>query len=143
MKVFGEKMDRFDYRKRIGIYAVIVNPNNEKILTVENARGHYFLPGGGIYINETHEQCLKREMLEETGYEILIGTFVGNAMQYHLSSKGEPILGDGYFYLAKLKDKVQDPTEEDHLMKWFNIKEIENKLFHQHQIWAVKEALSK
>lgn len=37
--------------------------------------------------------------------------------------------------------QVSEPTEEDHLLIWVEpIRAVEN-LFHEHQIWAVHEAL--
>lgn len=43
-------------------------PAKDKVLSVQNSRGHYFLPGGGIENEESYQECLEREMLEETGY---------------------------------------------------------------------------
>lgn len=37
----------------------------------------YFLPGGEIGNNETHEECLKRECSEEIGYNIMFGEYIG------------------------------------------------------------------
>lgn len=46
----------------------------EKILLVKRGRepfkGQWALPGGRIDENETAEECLKREMKEETGLEV-------------------------------------------------------------------------
>ncbi|WP_245595313.1 NUDIX domain-containing protein [Fictibacillus gelatini] len=36
--------------------------------------------------NETHEECLKREVLEEMGMNIEIGLFVGCARRYFYST---------------------------------------------------------
>ncbi|WP_339063840.1 helix-turn-helix domain-containing protein [Tepidibacillus marianensis] len=95
------------------------------------------------YLDMTHEDCLRREMLEETGYEVFIGSFIGNAMRYHQSIDDEPLLGDGYFYLARLLNKVQEPIEDDHYLRWLSIKQIEKLLFNEHQVWAVNEGLTK
>jgi 8-oxo-dGTP diphosphatase len=139
--IFGEKIDNLNYKIRKGVYAVIFNSTNDKVLTVQTSNGHYFLPGGGIEHNELHEDCLKREMLEETGYEVVIGSFIGQAMKYFFSTKNEPLLSDGYFYLAKLLNKVQEPLEYNHDLKWIRVEHIEELLFHEHQVWAVKEGL--
>lgn len=72
---------------------------------MQTSRGDYFLPGGGIENKETYQECLEREILEETGYTALIGTFIGNAKSYFLSTKKEPLLNDGYSYLAELLEK--------------------------------------
>jgi 8-oxo-dGTP diphosphatase len=142
-KVFGDKKEGLDYELRKGAYAVIFNSAKDKILTVQTASGHHFLPGGGIEDNETAKECLIREVLEETGFEVSIGTFIGKAMRYFQSTKKEPILSEGYFYLAELTNKVQAPVDADHFLKWVSIRNIEKLLFHDHQIWAVKEGLKK
>ena len=80
-------------------------------------------------------------MLEETGYSIAIGDFIGHAKQYFLSSKNEPLLGDSYFFLAELQGKRQEPVEDDHFLCWVDINKLESLLFHEHQRWAVREAL--
>ncbi|MEZ2715097.1 NUDIX domain-containing protein [Niallia circulans] len=85
------------------------NIARDKVLTVQNARGHYFLPGGEIENDESYQECLEREMLEETGYKISIGTFIGDAKRYFRSSKNEPLINEGYFYMAKLLETIQKP----------------------------------
>lgn len=43
--IFGNQKKGLDYKIRKGAYAVIFNPENEKVLTVQTQSGHYFLPG--------------------------------------------------------------------------------------------------
>ena len=57
---------------RVGTRAVIFNKNNE-ILVEHSLRPHenfYYLPGGGVLFLEKIEDCLAREVLEETGLEV-------------------------------------------------------------------------
>jgi 8-oxo-dGTP pyrophosphatase MutT (NUDIX family) len=42
-----------------------------RLLVLENAEGKYELPGGGWEHNETLEECLRREIKEELGVEVL------------------------------------------------------------------------
>ncbi|GIN86359.1 DNA mismatch repair protein MutT [Heyndrickxia sporothermodurans] len=137
VKVFGEKMVGLDYHIRKGVYAIIFNSAKDKVLTVQNSRGHYFLPGGGIENDESCIECLEREMLEETVYKVSIGSFIGNAKRYFHSTKNEPLINDGYFYLAELLDKIQEPTEDDHFIRWMDIDNAQELLFHEHHYWAV------
>ncbi len=44
-------------------------------------------------------------------------------MRYFQSTKGEPLLNDGYFYLATLCNKIQEPIEDDHFIEWINTRE--------------------
>lgn len=139
--IFGEKMEGLSYKLRKGVYAVIFNSSNDKIAVVRTADGKYFLLGGGVENNESHQDCLTREIIEEAGYEVIIGTYIGTSMRYFLSAKNEPMISDGYFYLAQLREKVQEPIEDDHFLEWVNVKEVEELLFHEHQVWAVKEGV--
>jgi len=142
-KVFGEKIDGLEYKIRKCVYAIILNNTRKKVLTVQNSRGHYFLPGGGIENDESNQKCLERELLEETGYKISIGSFIGNARRYFQSTKNEPLINEGYFYLAALLGKLQEPVEEDHLIKWIDIDSVQGLFVHDHHCWAVFEALNK
>ncbi|HBT18668.1 MAG TPA: hypothetical protein DEA52_01275, partial [Clostridiaceae bacterium] len=47
-----------------------------KVLLLSNLRGDYKFPGGGLESFETDEEALKREVKEETGYEVkAVGRF--------------------------------------------------------------------
>ncbi|XXM70780.1 NUDIX hydrolase [Lysinibacillus sphaericus] len=140
-KVFGEKRKDSNYEWRKGVYGVILNTTNDKVMTVHNGKGHHFLPGGGIEGDETHLGCLEREIIEETGYRACVDSYIGNAMRYFQSTTGEPLISDGYFYLADLLVKMQEPTEEDHYVEWISVKHAKHLLVHEHHYWAVNEGL--
>ncbi len=141
--LFGKMEEGFDYKIRRGVYAVIFNIEKNLLLTVRNPEGMYFLPGGGMKKNEAFHCCLIREVLEETGYSIVIGDFIGHAQQYFFSRKNEPFLGDAYFYLAELLEKRHEPIEKDHFLSWIEIEEAQNVLLHDYHRWAVGEVLRR
>lgn len=143
VKIFGRKIDGLDYQMRKGVYAICFNSTMDKVLTVQNSKGDYFLPGGGIENGEDDFSCLEREMLEETGFKVTIGSYIGNAMKYFKSTKAEPLLNNGYFYLVELSDKVQEPLEDDHYISWIDLENAEQLLIHEHHYWAIIEGLSK
>lgn len=64
-----------DYNIHTGIYGLILNEQCSKILLIKKVRGPYKglydLPGGSPNFEETLEQTLEREILEETGLEII------------------------------------------------------------------------
>ncbi len=138
-KTFGIRLENEKYKDRIGVYAIILN-NSGKVATVKTEKG-YFLIGGGIKKGETHRECLIRECLEETGYDIEIKEFICKSDRYHYSDSlncyFHPI---GYFYIADLKCKVQEPIETDHKLEWISIKELEKRMYLEHQIWAIEQA---
>ena len=57
---------------RVGTRAVIFSKNNELLvehcLTPET--DYYYLPGGGVWFHEKIDDCLVREVKEETGLEV-------------------------------------------------------------------------
>ncbi|MEZ7890788.1 MAG: NUDIX domain-containing protein [Candidatus Wallbacteria bacterium] len=62
---------------RVRIGAIIIE--NDSILLVHHQkddRDYWLLPGGGLEASESIEECIKREMLEETGYDVKPGKLV-------------------------------------------------------------------
>lgn len=53
----------------LGVRAIVTNDENEILLVKHTYQNHWFLPGGGVDKGETFEQAIKRELVEETGYE--------------------------------------------------------------------------
>lgn len=139
---FGEKEIGKEYIWRPAVYCLMFNSQKDEIAIIQTGDGKFFLPGGGIENNETHEKCLKREVLEEMGMDIEIGLFVGCARRYFYSTNEyKYYLSEGYFYLCDTGRQISKPTEEDHFIKWVEPIQAIKHLFHEHQIWAVKEAL--
>jgi len=75
---FGENFEDVRYTVRKDGYGVILHPSGKKIAVVKTPKG-YFLPGGSVEANETLGRCLKREVLEEIGYEVKVISFIGRA----------------------------------------------------------------
>ena len=71
----------------IRVTAAIIR-DKEKILIAQRKRGSslelkWELPGGKIELNESPEECLKRELLEEFGIETeILGFFTSNTHRY-------------------------------------------------------------
>jgi len=137
---FGVKEEGKEYIWRPAVYCLMFSPQKNKIAIIRTLKGKYFLPGGGIEQNETHEECLKREAIEEMGMEIIIGCFIGCARRYFYS-KNESIyyLSEGYFYLCKKGKQISKPIDEDHVLEWFEPIQAIKSLVHEHQSWAVSE----
>lgn len=139
-RTFGEGSENIQYKHRAGVYAVIFDGKGN-IAAVNTPEG-YFLIGGGIEEGETHIECLKRECLEETGYDIEVKDFICKGNKYFYSkSLSRYFYLICYFYITELKGKIKEPVEPDHEFVWIAINDIEEKLFFEHHIWAVNEAL--
>lgn len=138
--VFGRRKPELQYRLRRGIYALVCDDKN-RVLTIRKPWG-VFLPGGGLEEGETHEECLHRELLEETGFSIEIEKKIGHAKRYFVRhNTGEPMLSDAHFYAVHLTGQTREPMEENHETLWLGEGRLRLSLFHEHHIWAAMEFL--
>jgi 8-oxo-dGTP diphosphatase len=139
-KAFGERLEGINYVERTGVYGVTFNDVGN-IAVVKIPIG-YFLPGGGIEQNETHQQCVEREFLEEIGYTITLEKFICKASYYHFSRHLKYYMHViGYFYNVKLVSKVNNGIEEDHQLTWMEPERCIKELELEHQSWAVSQAI--
>lgn len=124
-----------DARTRIttrqAVRAIIIQ--DSKILMVHTNKGDYKFPGGGIKKNESHEDALRREVAEETGYIVNemkeeAGTIVQrNPNQFDNGGIFQMI---SYYYLCDVKNirtrQNLDKYEQDQEFspKWMDIDEV-------------------
>ena len=112
---FGYKKPTEQYVLRPSCYAIIFN-SSSKIAAIQKGN-NYFLPGGGMEGNETKEECLHRELLEELGWAIEIEQYIGNAERYFYAEKEDTYyLNDGFFYIANMVQKQTENCEGDHVL---------------------------
>jgi 8-oxo-dGTP diphosphatase len=138
-KVFGEKLEGTVYIRRTGVYGIAFNKEGN-IAVVKTPKG-YFLPGGGIENEENHKECIKREFLEETGYEITIENYINKYSLYHTTKDNAYFYLIGFFYIVNLKQRSNYKTEEDHKLIWLEPSQCVKCLLLRHQSWAVSQAL--
>lgn len=55
--------------KSTSVYGVFLNKKREVLLVKDASSGKWGFPGGGIEAGEDHGRSLKRELIEETGFE--------------------------------------------------------------------------
>ena len=135
MLEFGTRIESISYTERPGVYAIIRNAGN--IAVVRTNKG-YFLPGGGVDSGEGFESALKREIVEEIGFDSEIGEKIGIAAQYIMAtSEKRHYKKIGHFYLATLGPKISEITE--HELVWISPEESFEMLARPYQVWAVRE----
>lgn len=135
---FGEKKE-VPYVTRIGVYIVIEN-ENEQFVLVQAPNGAYFLPGGEIEAGETKEEALKRELLEELGYEVKEAHYLGVADEYfHSRHRQTDYYNPGYFYGTKAFQQVAPPTENFNGIAWFSKEDAVKNLKRGSHKWAVEQ----
>ena len=112
--------------------AFILNNNGELLVERRKnspAMGTLDLPGGFADMNETVEEGLKREVMEETGLEVTEATYMfSKPNTYHYSGVDIPTLD--MFFRCKVKDdnkvKANDDAAE---CMWIPLEEIETEQF--------------
>ena len=87
MIIYGDKLADTEYVVRPGVYGLAFDAEL-KVALVKVPFG-YHLPGGGIEEDEDHEMCLRRELLEETGYTIDITKMLNISHQYAYSERSQ------------------------------------------------------
>ena len=112
--------------------AFILNKDGELLVERRKnnpAKGTLDLPGGFADMNETVEEGLKREVMEETGLEVTEATYMfSKPNTYHYSGVDIPTLD--MFFRCKVKDdnkvKANDDAAE---CMWIPLEEIEAEQF--------------
>lgn len=101
--ILNSPENRKIYSDRITVKGVIFNQEG-KILVFNSS-----LVGGGVENNETNEEALHREALEEAGIRIEIIKPLGKVIAYRHEKKLRYVM---YGYLCKFIKKIQEPTDE-------------------------------
>lgn len=103
---------------------------NNNILMVHCNKGDYKFPGGGIDTGENHEEALRREIREETGYIVdSVLNKIGIVIERKIDSFDKESIFEmtSYYYLCKVTDEqvfqeLDDYERElDFEPKWINI----------------------
>lgn len=112
----------------IGVCAVMINCKGEILLERRADSGKWGLIGGGLNIDETLDECLKREVFEETGLRI------ANAQRYRIYDDPSRIVEypDGNIlriitlcYIVRINDDCNIRlSEESTQLKFFTINEL-------------------
>lgn len=123
--IIGEKLTdkKYDFRETcFGIYV-----KNGKLLLVKKNEQFSFI-GGGIEKGESFTDCLKREFIEESGYEILnIKPFI-TIDCFWLAGNKWPLQSLAHFFVVEVGKKVCQPTEEGHTTEFINLEQAQNLL---------------
>ena len=140
MPEFGNRLDGVSYVDRPGAYAIIQDAS--RAVALVKTRKGYLLPGGGVDPGEDLVSGLRREILEELGYDSRILDKLSTAAQF-IYDEDERVhyRKVGHFFSATLGEKVADPIETDHELVWCAPSECVQILAQEFQSWAIRQAL--
>lgn len=105
---------------------------NNNILMVHCNKGDYKFPGGGIDTGENHEEALRREIREETGYIVdSVLNKIGIVTERNIDTFDEESIFEmtSYYYLCNINDgqvlqELDDYEKElDFQPIWVNLDE--------------------
>ena len=140
IRQYGRKIQGVSYLERPGAYALIVNDKNEVAMLVD-VDGKYHLPGGGIQDNESPQEAVKREAVEEVALNIIIKKELGSAKQYCYSSVLDKHINKICMYFLVRDFWASDKCViAEHDVLWINIDQAEALLEHESHSWGVKQA---
>lgn len=122
----------------IRVYGILINSENEILVSDEFIRGGYYtkFPGGGLEIGEGTRDCLKREFMEEMNLQVETGRHIYTTDHYQRSAFNpeHQIISIYYFVTplqkitVPLRDKPFD-FDEDQLNIYKEKNEIETFRF--------------
>ena len=122
--------------------AILINSNDEVLMCYSNGLQHYEFPGGHLEDNETLQEGLKREIIEETGINIdneKIEPFY--AIKYYCKNyrdSGKNRLVDIYYFVVKC-DEIYDDSKRE-----LDVNEvIQNYECQYLNVWELKNILEE
>ena len=131
-------MSRFNIR----VYGILKDDSSRILVSDEYIRGSYFtkFPGGGLEFGEGTRDCLKREFMEETGLDVVVGEHIYTTDFFQISAfnNNDQIISIYYFVHAKNQSslvtktslfdfephQVSDPQGESEVFRWIESNDL-------------------
>ena len=117
---------------RHAVYAIVRNDTGR--VMVVRGPGGWFLPGGGRKAEESVEEALVREVLEETGYEVARCAHRCRALQ-HFEAGGTRYRMTAEFFAVSLGARVT--ARGEHETSWLDPRDSSADWYHECHEWAV------
>ena len=116
--------------------AAIIRKNDKILLHKKEGEDHWALPGGRVKFNETSEDAIKRELLEELELTKVENLKLLWTIENLFSKKDERVHELSFYYnieleedhvLFELESLELEEGNDRYLFEWFNLEELDNK----------------
>jgi 8-oxo-dGTP pyrophosphatase MutT (NUDIX family) len=110
-----ETKDKKKLIHRIAIRAIIVK--EDKLLMISNNKGDIKFPGGGLELDESHEEAVRREVEEETGYVVSdVEQLIGTVIERRKDKFDDDYIFEmkSYYYSCKVSDEKTEQSLDDY-----------------------------
>ena len=135
---FGRAEAGLDYLIRPTAFGLVFHDEKLACVRVTRDAPYHDLPGGAVDGEETEEEALVREFLEETGMTVEPVERLIEAGQFFRKSDGQPVNNVGGVWIARML--ALDPArkvEADHELVWLHPRTALAELRHEAHAWAV------
>ncbi len=112
------------------LYVLLIERGNDPY------KGHWAFPGGFMNMDETAEECARRELQEETGLEVQTIWQIGAFTKVDRDPR-ERVISVVFYTLSDMK--TVEGGDDAHQAKWFPIGEVPPLAFDHDEI--LREAL--
>lgn len=116
------QMSTRDYHNPAPAVAVLIEKDGELLFAQRRfkpKKGYWDTPGGFIEAGETAEECVRREIREETTLEVEVETMLGSKDDLY---GDEPTIN--FIYLTKILNGTPQAKDDVATLKWFTPQEI-------------------
>jgi len=100
---------------RIAVRAIIFK--EDQLLMISNNMGDIKFPGGGLELDESHEEAVKREVEEETGFIVSdVGYLIGTVIERRKDQFDEEYIFEmeSHYYSCKVFDQRTEQSLDDY-----------------------------
>lgn len=96
------------FRFNIRVYGILINEQQQVLVSDELIRGNYFtkFPGGGLEFGEGTRDCLRREFLEEMNLKVEVGEHLYTTDYFQLSAFNPDHQIISIYYLVKPLEEI-------------------------------------
>lgn len=107
-------------KKKISAFGFVFNDNNEVLLCYIPAKGKWNLPGGKVNNNESPQEGLERELVEEIGCKVEKVHFTSN---YYIRLKDKIV----FYYLVSIGGQTPVACQEVSRVNFFPVNSLSSQ----------------